>query len=159
MEVKLPVCVPLNPPGPRIKLPTLGFKSNAKYFRLAGESQIQPCIVFHLKRTIQPDTFAGRTKEKQASPITVVLLQQYLRNLRKDRRKYWEKRRNEDSSSQSLEFRISKRKAASSRWVDPRGRRSFASSLTVFVRLYGPNRKSQHKFQQKIALAKNKLHK
>lgn len=36
MEVKLPVCVPLNAPRPSIKLPSLGFKLNAKYFKVSA---------------------------------------------------------------------------------------------------------------------------
>lgn len=80
MEVKLPVCAPLNPPGGRVlNCQRWGLNQMQNILDLLANPKSSR-IVCHLKRTIQPNTFAGRTKEKQASPITVVLLQQYLRN-------------------------------------------------------------------------------
>lgn len=142
----LPVWVPLNPPGPCIKLPTLGFKYNAIYFRVNVNAVFfpNPAVVCTWNVPSRPNTFPSRTKQKQASPITVVPRQQYLRTeVNNEKKKKW--RCQPVSKILLFQMQICILVAAT-------------ALLRPYLCLWGfyrPNTKSQHKFQQKIALAKN----
>lgn len=82
MEVKLSVCIPLDPAGPRIRLPTLDFKSIVKPFRVNAVSPLEnpksPDLVCRLKLAIQPEAFAVRFERNRDSAMTTVPQQQHL---------------------------------------------------------------------------------